>query len=66
LGERFKPFTYEELSKRDKVNLNIFWLKDDALEESARSVAGRFADLPWCCFLLLRFKVPYWKGSGAL
>jgi type I restriction enzyme M protein len=34
-GERFKSFTYEELAKRDKVNLDIFWLKDDALEESA-------------------------------
>ena len=33
--ERFKSFTYDELSKRDKVNLDIFWLKDDALEESA-------------------------------
>jgi type I restriction enzyme M protein len=33
--ERFKAFTYEELTKRDKVNLDIFWLKDDALEESA-------------------------------
>jgi type I restriction enzyme M protein len=34
-SERFKSFTHEELSKRDKVNLDIFWLKDDALEESA-------------------------------
>ena len=34
-SERFKPFTYDELAKRDKVNLDIFWLKDDALEESA-------------------------------
>ena len=34
-GERFKSFTYEELTKRDKVNLDIFWLKDDAFEESA-------------------------------
>ena len=33
--ERFKSFTYEELVKRDKVNLDIFWLKDDALEDSA-------------------------------
>lgn len=32
---RFKCFTYEELTKRDKVNLDIFWLKDEALEESA-------------------------------
>ena len=33
--ERFKSFTYEELTKRDKLNLDIFWLKDEALEESA-------------------------------
>ena len=32
---RFKSFTYEELTRRDKANLDIFWLKDDALEESA-------------------------------
>ena len=34
-SERFKAFSYEELAKRDKVNLDIFWLKDEALEESA-------------------------------
>jgi len=33
--ERFKSFTYDDLLKRDKVNLDIFWLKDEALEESA-------------------------------
>ena len=33
--DRFKAFTYEDLIKRDKINLDIFWLKDDALEESA-------------------------------
>ena len=33
--ERFKSFTYDELLKRDKVNLDVFWLKDEALEESA-------------------------------
>ena len=27
---------YDELIKRDKVNLDIFWLKDDALEDSAK------------------------------
>ena len=26
--------TYEELVKRDKVNLDIFWLKDKSLEDS--------------------------------
>jgi len=34
-SERFKAFPYDELTKRDKVNLDIFWLKDEALEESA-------------------------------
>ena len=33
--ERFKSFDYDDLIKRDKINLDIFWLKDDALEESA-------------------------------
>ena len=33
--ERFKSFTYEELTKRDTVNLDIFWLKDESLEDSA-------------------------------
>jgi type I restriction enzyme M protein len=34
-AERFKSFAYDDLLKRDKVNLDIFWLKDDSLEESA-------------------------------
>ena len=33
--ERFKSFTYEELTKRDKLNLDIFWLRDESLEDSA-------------------------------
>ena len=32
--ERFKAFTYEELMQRDKVNIDIFWLKDESLEDS--------------------------------
>ncbi len=32
-SERFKSFDYEELLKRDKTNLDIFWLKDDSLED---------------------------------
>ena len=31
--ERFKKFKYEELIKRDKTNLDIFWLKDESLED---------------------------------
>jgi hypothetical protein len=38
-SERFKSFTYEELLKRDKLNLDIFWLKDESLEDSANSPA---------------------------
>jgi type I restriction enzyme M protein len=34
-SERFKCFAYDDLAKRDKVNLDIFWLKDDSLEDSA-------------------------------
>ncbi|MBI2211209.1 MAG: N-6 DNA methylase, partial [Deltaproteobacteria bacterium] len=34
-SERFKVFAYDDLLKRDKVNLDIFWLKDESLEESA-------------------------------
>lgn len=33
--DRFKSFTYDELIKRDKANLDIFWLKDESLEDSA-------------------------------
>lgn len=32
--ERFKAFSYEELMKRDKASLDIFWLKDESLEDS--------------------------------
>jgi len=31
--ERFKSYSYEELIERDKANLDIFWLKDDSLED---------------------------------
>jgi type I restriction enzyme M protein len=33
--DRFKVFTYEDIMKRDKVSLDIFWLKDDSIEDSA-------------------------------
>ena len=32
--ERFKLFTYDELIQRDKVSLDIFWLKDESLEDT--------------------------------
>src|SRR5690348_13013113 len=34
-NERFRPFSYDELIKRDKVSLDIFWLRDESLEDAA-------------------------------
>ena len=31
--DQFKAFSYEELIKRDKISLDIFWLKDESLED---------------------------------
>jgi len=31
---RWRAFDYEELVKRDKMNLDIFWLRDKGLEDS--------------------------------
>jgi type I restriction enzyme M protein len=48
-SDRFKRFRYDDLVKRDKVNLDIFWLKDESLEESANLpapgvIAGEIAE----------------------
>jgi type I restriction enzyme M protein len=32
--ERFRKFSYDELIKRDKTNLDIFWLRDESLESA--------------------------------
>ena len=34
-ANRFQLFQYEDLLKRDKLSLDIFWLKDESLEDSA-------------------------------
>ena len=34
---RWRAFTYDELVARDKVSLDIFWLRDESLEDSART-----------------------------
>jgi type I restriction enzyme M protein len=60
-SERFRAFPYDELMQRDKVSLDIFWLKDESLEDSenlpdpdmlARDIAenletalGQFSDI---------------------
>jgi type I restriction enzyme M protein len=31
---RWRSFGYEELTKRDKTNLDIFWIKDKSLEDA--------------------------------
>lgn len=33
--ERFKSFSYDDLVKRDKASMDIFWLRDDSLEDSS-------------------------------
>ena len=30
---RWRCFTYEEILKRDKTNLDIFWIKDESLDD---------------------------------
>lgn len=32
---RWRAYTYEEILARDKVSLDLFWLRDEALEDSA-------------------------------
>ena len=32
-SERFRAFSIAEIQKRDKTNLDIFWLKDESLED---------------------------------
>jgi type I restriction enzyme M protein len=32
---RWRVFPYVELMARDKVNLDIFWLRDESLEDTA-------------------------------
>lgn len=33
--ERFRAFSYDELSQREHANLDLFWLKEEALEDAA-------------------------------
>ena len=32
---RWRPYSYEEIVSRDKASLDIFWLRDESLEDSA-------------------------------
>ena len=32
-SERFKVFTYDELMQRNKANIDIFWLRDESMED---------------------------------
>ena len=32
---RWRPYTYDEIVARDKVSLDLFWLRDESLEDSA-------------------------------
>lgn len=32
---RWRPYTYEEIIARDKTSLDLLWLRDESLEDSA-------------------------------
>ena len=32
---RWRPYSYDEINARDKASLDIFWLRDESLEDSA-------------------------------
>jgi type I restriction enzyme M protein len=32
---RWRPYTYDEITSRDKVSLDLFWLRDESLEDSS-------------------------------
>jgi type I restriction enzyme M protein len=32
---RWRPYPYEEIIARDKVSLDLFWLRDESLEDAA-------------------------------
>ena len=34
-GGRWRAYDYDELIQRDKVSLDLFWLRDESLEDSA-------------------------------
>jgi len=34
-GGRWRSYTYDEIVNRDKASLDIFWLRDESLEDSA-------------------------------
>ncbi|WP_395750122.1 N-6 DNA methylase [Prosthecobacter sp.] len=52
--ERFKRFSYDELMARDKANIDIFWLTDEGITETANLpkpevlAAGIIEDLEEC------------------
>ena len=46
---RWRRFTYDELLQRDKVSLDLFWVKDESLEDSANladpdAIAGEIVE----------------------
>ena len=59
---RWRPYSYDEIVSRDKVSLDLFWLRDESLEDSAglpephvlareiaddlRSALGRMEEIP--------------------
>src|SRR5438067_5065222 len=64
-SDRFKSFAYEDLTKRDKLNLDIFWLKDRSLEDSANLPLHCHPEFP-ASLDTLKVSVPPRRKAGAL
>ena len=57
-SERFRPFSYDELLQRDKVSLDLIWLRDESLEDSENLPP------PTCSpRRSLRISRPRWRSS---
>jgi len=59
---RCRRFAYDKLVARDKVNLDIFWLRDESLEDTATTRPIRTCWL-WRLWRICR---PRWSSSARL
>lgn len=58
-SDRFKAFTYDELVKRDKASLDIFWLEDESWKTRRTSPIPKSSQRR-----LWRARRLRWKSSG--
>ena len=51
---RWRPYTYEEIISRDKVSLDLFWLRDESLEDSGTFLLSARSRTYWATLKLGR------------